>query len=70
VYGVIEDKSLIDARTDGIKEVPKGEIEFSKVDFQYPSRNLNVLKNFTLTIHSNTSVAIVGYSGCGKSTLA
>lgn len=46
-------------------------IEFDSVDFRYPSRmNVEVLKNFNLTVAPGEVVAIVGGSGSGKSTVA
>jgi ATP-binding cassette, subfamily B (MDR/TAP), member 1 len=44
VFGIIDDKSIIDTRDkDGEKEIKKGEIELVNADFQYPSRNSKVL---------------------------
>lgn len=40
------------------------------VYFRYPSRKRYVLRNFSLDILPNQSVAIVGHSGSGKSTIA
>ena len=46
-----------------------GEIVFSDVNFNYPSRpNAKILKNFFLTIQSGETLALVGQSGRGKST--
>lgn len=48
----------------------KGNIVFNNVTFCYPTRpNVNVLKNFTLSIPDGSVQAIVGSSGSGKSTL-
>lgn len=48
----------------------KGQITFSKVDFEYPSRKENaVLKNVSFTVEPGQQVALVGPSGAGKSTL-
>jgi ATP-binding cassette, subfamily B, bacterial len=45
-------------------------IEFSQVDFAYPSRaEKNVLNQFNLTVPAGQRVALVGTSGAGKSTL-
>lgn len=47
----------------------KGKIEFRNVWFRYPTRKEDfVLKNMSITINPNESVALVGESGCGKST--
>jgi ATP-binding cassette subfamily B (MDR/TAP) protein 8 len=47
-----------------------GEVEFSSVDFRYPSRPLHpVLSQFSLKIPPGKVYALVGPSGCGKSTV-
>ena len=47
-----------------------GEIEFKDVSFSYPTRpNIQVLKNFSLTIKPGQAIALVGSSGSGKSTI-
>ncbi|GMS91576.1 hypothetical protein PENTCL1PPCAC_13751, partial [Pristionchus entomophagus] len=43
-------------------------IEFRDVSFSYPSRSTPVLNNFSFTLNSGQSLALVGKSGCGKST--
>jgi ATP-binding cassette subfamily B (MDR/TAP) protein 1 len=46
-----------------------GSIEYSKVNFQYPTRHeVQILRGLDLQIHPNQTVALVGPSGCGKST--
>jgi ATP-binding cassette subfamily B (MDR/TAP) protein 1 len=48
----------------------EGHVEFKNVSFAYPTRpNLQVLKNFNLTITPGQAVALVGASGSGKSTI-
>lgn len=71
VFKIIEQKSTIDPMADQ-GTVPKscqGEIQFTNVSFNYPSRSdVNVLDNINLTIKKGETVALVGSSGCGKST--
>ncbi|XP_032690175.1 multidrug resistance protein homolog 49 isoform X1 [Odontomachus brunneus] len=46
-----------------------GMIQFSKVEFQYPTRpEVQVLKGLNLIVKPGQMVALVGQSGCGKST--
>ncbi|XP_062208905.1 ABC transporter B family member 21-like [Phragmites australis] len=48
----------------------RGDIEFRDVYFSYPTRpDEQIFKGFSLTIHSGTTVALVGQSGSGKSTV-
>ncbi|XP_060805633.1 mitochondrial potassium channel ATP-binding subunit [Amyelois transitella] len=48
----------------------RGDIEFRNVTFAYPTRpEVNVLRNFTLSIPAARTIAIVGTSGNGKSTV-
>ncbi|KAL0215661.1 hypothetical protein P9112_007845 [Eukaryota sp. TZLM1-RC] len=52
-----------------IKEL-KGHLKIENVTFRYPTRqDVTVLKNFSLEIEPNTTVAFVGTSGGGKSTI-
>lgn len=46
-----------------------GDIKFEKVSFKYPGSQEFALKDFTLTIKSGQTIAIVGPSGAGKTTL-
>lgn len=49
----------------------QGHIEFSKVNFSYPTRpDVTVLKDLSFEIKPGQVVALVGMSGCGKSTVA
>jgi ATP-binding cassette, subfamily B, bacterial len=48
----------------------KGNINFKKVRFTYPTRpEVEVLKNINLSIPEGEKVALVGHSGAGKSTI-
>ena len=48
----------------------EGDVTFENVGFSYPTRaNVPVLRDFTLSVPSNTTAALVGSSGAGKSTV-
>ncbi|XP_076620069.1 multi drug resistance 49 isoform X1 [Colletes latitarsis] len=56
-----EDKDL-DWKADGL-------IQFSKVEFHYPTRQeMPILQGLNLIVKPGQMVALVGQSGCGKST--
>lgn len=69
---------LIDGTVEGIDitkahlaKPTKGQITFSNVSFNYPSRpDFTVLKNLSFTANAGETVALVGSSGSGKSTIA
>ncbi|XP_018319200.1 multidrug resistance protein 1 [Agrilus planipennis] len=47
-----------------------GNINYSKIEFRYPTRpDIKVLKGLDLSIMNGKTVALVGPSGCGKSTI-
>ncbi|KAG6548945.1 hypothetical protein Mapa_009713 [Marchantia paleacea] len=47
-----------------------GQIELRSIDFAYPARkDVQILKNFSVTIPAGKTVALVGGSGSGKSTI-
>ncbi|HET6767408.1 MAG TPA: ABC transporter transmembrane domain-containing protein, partial [Chitinophagaceae bacterium] len=49
----------------------KGNVRFEHVAFSYPSRkDIQVLRDLTLTARDGEQIAIVGPSGAGKSTIA
>jgi ATP-binding cassette subfamily B (MDR/TAP) protein 1 len=72
IFKMMELKPVINANI-GTQEVPtsiQGNIEFSHVEFSYPSRpDVLIFKDFSLTIPAGKTVAIVGGSGSGKSTV-
>ena len=48
----------------------RGELEFEKISFFYPSRpNIAALDNLSLKVESGETIALVGPSGAGKSTI-
>ncbi|MDR0922203.1 MAG: ABC transporter ATP-binding protein/permease [Lactobacillales bacterium] len=46
----------------------KGQVQFDKVDFQYPT-GPKLIKNLNLTVPVGNTVAIVGPTGAGKTTM-
>ncbi|GHT56231.1 ABC transporter ATP-binding protein [Spirochaetia bacterium] len=44
-------------------------IKLENIVFAYPNTEKNIIKNQSLCIASNTSVALVGATGCGKTTM-
>eukprot|EP00794_Sanderia_malayensis_P017701 gene17701-19469_t len=72
VYKIMNRKSAIDPMSEEGTTLSKvkGDIDFMKADFFYPSRpEVKVLDGFNLSIKSGMTVALVGESGCGKSTV-
>ena len=49
--------------------VPKGEVVFENVSFEYSDDHNEVLQNVSLKIHAGEKLALVGPSGGGKTTL-
>ncbi|KAE9618860.1 putative xenobiotic-transporting ATPase [Lupinus albus] len=72
IFGIIDKKSKIDPSDESgtTLDSVKGEIELRHVSFKYPSRpDIQIFRDFNLTIHSGKTVALVGESGSGKSTV-
>lgn len=69
---LLERVPAIDSWSQEGEDLPediKGNIEFSNVQFRYPTRpEVPVLRGLDLTINAGQYVALVGASGCGKST--
>jgi ATP-binding cassette subfamily B protein len=69
---LLDEKPIINAPMNPIAfpETPKGQIKFSGVTFQYPTRlKTAALNNVSFTARPGEVTAIVGPSGAGKSTL-
>ncbi len=71
IFEIIDRKPEIDSSSNlGDKiESMQGDIEFSKVEFSYPSRSdIPILQGTDIKIKAGSTIALVGHSGCGKST--
>ncbi|XP_021303880.1 ABC transporter B family member 11 [Sorghum bicolor] len=71
IFSILDRKSLVDSSSEGSTlENVKGDIDFKHVSFKYPSRpDVQIFTDFTLSIPSGKTVALVGQSGSGKSTV-
>jgi len=65
---ITERKPLINLDDGAVLNSIKGCIEFRNVNFKYPSRDEQVIKDLSFRIEPGETIAIVGESGCGKST--
>ncbi len=64
--------AVVDRADAGALAVPRGEVRFDKVCFDYGSNNRDatrVIDDFSLTIRPGEKIGLVGRSGAGKSTL-
>ena len=53
-----------------LPEPARGQLEFRKVEFRYPTRpDVSALHDFSLAVRPNEKLAVVGPSGSGKSTI-
>ncbi|KAM5568502.1 hypothetical protein ABKV19_016189 [Rosa sericea] len=72
IFAILDRKSRIDSSDNSgmtIENV-KGEIEFHRVSFKYPSRpDVQIFNDLCLTISHGKTIALVGESGSGKSTV-
>ncbi|HNW42961.1 MAG TPA: ABC transporter ATP-binding protein [Elusimicrobiales bacterium] len=70
IYQVLEEKPtvIIKPTTRNIEHLD-GKIEFKGVNYKYPSRDTQVLKDLSFTINPGEVAAFVGPSGSGKTTI-
>ena len=57
------------ARTEPAPLMFRKEAALKNVVFRYPGGSRDIIKNQSLIIKANTSIALVGSTGCGKTTL-
>lgn len=72
VHSVSEIMNATDVEVNiGKYVVPEiqGNVEFSNVTYRYPQTDVDVVKNFSLSVKAGECIAVVGSSGSGKSTL-
>ncbi len=69
-YEVLSEKPIV-VSAAGAKPLGKveGAIEFQGVYFAYAYGEREAIRNFSLSVRPNTTVALVGRSGAGKSTI-
>lgn len=70
IYQVLDRTPDIDTGSEeGVKPEIVGKVEFSGIDFKYPSREeQQVLTGVSFTADAGKTLALCGQSGCGKST--
>merc|ERR1719389_276089 len=54
---------------EGVTSKTKALIKMSKVDFCYPTREVNTLNNINVQVSMASRVAVIGVNGAGKSTM-
>ncbi|KAJ4982356.1 hypothetical protein NE237_033193 [Protea cynaroides] len=72
IFAILDRKPKIDSSTDEGTTLPtiRGDIEFKHVSFKYPTRpDVQIFRDFCLSIPCGKTVALVGESGSGKSTV-
>ena len=69
VFALIDkDPAVIQENDSPIADID-GRIEFKNLGFSYTEKE-KILENFSLTIHSGETIALVGHTGAGKSSIA
>ncbi|UBM57381.1 ATP-binding cassette domain-containing protein [Marinilongibacter aquaticus] len=70
ILEILDEEGEIDLAHETRDLQLKGKIEYKHIHFAYPSRpDLEVLKDFSLSISPGEKIALVGQSGAGKSTI-
>ena len=70
VFAILDARDeIVDADEMADLKVSDGAIRFDNVAFQYANRDTEALKNVSLEVKPEQTVALVGASGSGKSTL-
>ncbi|MDE5860901.1 MAG: ABC transporter ATP-binding protein/permease [Ruminococcus sp.] len=66
---VLETQPTIDYKSQEVKTIGHGKIEFKNVSFAYSDSGKPCLKNLSFKINEGETFAIIGATGTGKSTL-
>ncbi|KAL8247450.1 hypothetical protein R6Q59_008666 [Mikania micrantha] len=72
IFQIIDHKPSVDKNGESGLELESvsGLVELKNVNFSYPSRpDVRILNNFSLSVPSGKTIALVGSSGSGKSTV-
>lgn len=72
IFRIIDHKPSVDRNSElGLElDSVSGQLELRNVEFSYPSRpDVQILNNFSLSVPSGKTIALVGSSGSGKSTV-
>ncbi|GAB4830643.1 ABC transporter B member 11 [Ancistrocladus abbreviatus] len=72
IFAIVDRKSKVDPSDESglTLDHVKGEIQLHHVSFKYPTRpDIQIFRDFSLTISAGKTVALVGESGSGKSTV-
>jgi ATP-binding cassette subfamily B multidrug efflux pump len=62
-------RTIVDAPDARALQVPRGEIRFENVHFNYNANGPRVIDGLTLTVRPGEKIGLIGRSGAGKSTL-
>ncbi|MDP3604993.1 MAG: ABC transporter ATP-binding protein [Polaromonas sp.] len=62
-------RTIVDAPDANTLQVPRGEIRFEDVRFNYNTSGPRVIDGLTLTVRPGEKIGLIGRSGAGKSTL-
>ena len=67
VFSLLDESPAVD-EVPGTEDIVTADAEYQKVDFSYPQRSEQILRNFSEVIEENATTGFMGSSGSGKST--
>ena len=71
LFEVVDSEPAVKEDTrNWMRDIRGSNIEFSNIEFTYPTQFTPALRNLNFQLREGTSIAIVGPSGAGKSTVA